>query len=641
MLTLVVSAWSGELRTGPASPSLDLHGASELVSATSAIAAATGPYHGRPVSCSATSALSESCGPRAGMTSLSNSTGGWSNITTSVVPLPSPRFSTMVWDASDGYVLLYGAVYLAPNDSAEQVKDTWSYLNGVWTNLTTEVTGGPPPEPVDPIMAYDPWTSEVILFGGTSTASDNLSLTWTYHALVWTNITATAGTPPSPRWLPVFVADLASHQMILYGGETPTTDRGHDDTWLFSGTTWSNISGSVGTSPPELAFDQGVYDPAESGILVVGTNYAGPPYYADTFLFTGGEWHNLTGAESGNVPMLEIPALGYVSSTSTVLAVASIETLPGTGGQSLYPVEWSFAAGNWTNITAAGDVPGSGSAATVTTLPSGALLMFGGEATSGAITQWMYAYSTGPTAPSVTATPAVTDVGSAINILGSFSGGLAPFQTSIAFGDGGSDNDNLSASHAYSSAGLETIKFNITDLTGRSASATTTVTVNPALNGLAIHATPVNATVGGNVNFTSTISGGTPPYSTTWTFGDGTTALTPTAIHSFAHNGTFEVHLVVSDAVGKSINATLAIVVTAASPSSSGTNESELYLLIGLAVAVVVVLAVIAVVLRRRRPPPTQAGPIATAAPTIPQGPLGNPPTGTPAPSPSDGSPRS
>jgi hypothetical protein len=546
----------------------------------------------------------------------------------------------MVWDASDGYVLLYGAFYLATNNSEEQVKDTWSYLNGVWTNLTTQVTGGPPPEPVDPVMAYDPWTLEVVLFGGTSIASDNLSLTWTYHALVWTNITATAGTPPSPRWLPVFVPDLASHQMILFGGETPTTDRGHDDTWLFSGTTWSNISGAVGTSPPELAFVQGVYDPAESGILVVGTNYAGPPYYANTFLFTGGDWHNLTAAESGNVPMLEIPAMGYVTSSSTVLAVASIETLPGTGGQSFYPVEWSFSAGNWTNITAAGGVPGSGSAATVATLPTGALLMFGGESASATLTQWMYAYATGPTAPSVTAAPSATDVGSAINVSASFSGGLAPFQTTIEFGDGGYQNGSLSTSHTYTSAGIETVKFNITDLAGKSASATTTVTVNPSLSGLAIHASPTNATVGGNVNFTSTISGGTPPYTSAWTFGDGATSAALTTMHAFAQTGTFEVHLVVSDAVGKSINATLGFVVTAASSSSSGTSGTELYVIIGLALAAVVVIAVIAVVLRRRRPPAPQVPPTATDAATIPLGPLGTPAGGTPSPhpSPSDGS---
>src|SRR5580658_5944390 len=214
MLGLVLGSWSGELRTGPADSSPNLYGASELVSAISAITAPSGPNHGNPVTCSATSSLSESCGPRTTTTPRSTSSPSWSNITSRVVPLPSPRFSTMVRDASDGYVLLYGAFYLATNNSEEQVKDTWSYLNGVWTNLTTQVTGGPPPEPVDPVMAYDPWTSEVVLFGGTSTASENLSLTWTYHALVWTNITATAGTPPSPRWLPVFVADLASHQMI-------------------------------------------------------------------------------------------------------------------------------------------------------------------------------------------------------------------------------------------------------------------------------------------------------------------------------------------------------------------------------------------------------------------------------------------
>jgi PKD domain len=632
LFVVMVGFGMGEHSSNPVTPPIDALGVHQLASAISAIGDPQGPGHGAAISCSATSPLAASCSLGSATLRPSASGPAWSNITAAVVPLPSPRFSTMVWDAADGYVLLYGAFALLSNHSEQQVKDTWTYLNGTWTNLTSEVTGGPPPEPIDPTMAYDPWTSQVVLFGGTSIASENLSLTWTYHARVWTNITPTAGTPPAPRWLPVFVADLASQQMILTGGEAPATDHGFDDTWLFTGTAWSNISGAVGSSPPDLALANGVYDPAESGILLVGTNYAGPPYVADTFLFTGGAWHNLTSSEAGNVPALEVPAMGYVASTATVLAVASIEALPGTGGQAFYPVEWSFTAGNWTNITASNTVPASGSAATLTTLPSGALLMFGGEDVGTDLTQWMYAYSAGPSGIQVTASPSTVDAGTATNLSASFSGGLAPFHTTFEFGDGGSSTGTLSTSHAYATAGTETVQFNVTDLTGRTATGSTTVTVNAAPSGLAIHADPTSPTVGEAVNFTSTVTGGTPPYTGAWNFGDASTAVATEVAHPFTSTGTFSVHLVVTDADGKSVNATLELVVTAATSGSNSTSGSETYLILGLVLVAIVAIAVAVLVLRRRRPPTastTASGPGETA---VPSGPLGSPPPNVPNP---------
>jgi PKD repeat protein len=604
LLALVVGSWGLGAHPDAVAGSLAGLGTEELQSAISSLEKAKGPANGLPLTCDAVSSGVSSCGVRA--STASNL--GWSNITTRVVPLPSPRLTVMTWDASDDYVLLYGGAYFTSN-GGQQVADTWSYVNGTWTNLTSLVAGGPPPTPIIPSMAYDPWTSEVILFGGESIANYNLSLTWTYHARIWTNITASVGIPPSPRIDATFLADAASHQMILFGGAYGASGGGsgsfHDDTWLFSGTTWSNISGAVGSSPPPLYAPRGAYDPAESGIVLLGTNFEGPPYFADTYLFAGGVWHNLTPTEAGGSPLLDFPAMGYVAATSSILAVASVQFASASGADVSYPVEWEFSAGNWTNVTQSGSFPDSGSGAAVATDPSGALLLFGGDSYLDFFTQWMYAYASAPSAVGVTATPSALDVGSSTNFSAVFSGGLSPFQTTLTFGDGGSVNGTPTASHAYALPGTYSVDFNVTDFVGQSATGTTTVTVNPAPSGAVIRVDPASPSVGTNVNFTSSVTGGTPPFTSIWSFGDGSTATTNMATHSFSTSGTFAVNVTVTDTDGRSANTSLALTVVASGSGATPTGGTVFYLVIAAAFILIVVAAVIVVMRRRKRSPPT------------------------------------
>ena len=467
-------------------------GAFELQSAETSLSGAQGPAAGVPLTCTSTASGSATCD--ASSSSVRPVTAGpeWSNISTKVVPSPNGRFTTMVWDAADGYVLLYGGAGYNTSGDTIVLTDTWSYLNGVWTNLTHEITGGPPPAAEDATLAYDPWTSEAVLFGGFTLKNYNLSLTWTYHNKVWANITSTAGTPPSPRVVPIFVADLASKQMILFGGINESFGFSQSNTWLFTGTTWSNITGTVGTSPPPLAGASGAYDPAESGIVVWGTILEGSQAAGLTFLFAGGTWHNLTTSEEGVVPTTDLAAVGYYGPTSSLIAVASVE-YDSAGIGNYAPVMWSFSDGNWTNITSSGLVPASGSVAAVATDPSGAVLMFGGATAiseASDLSQWMYAYSAGPSSVQVAATPSAVDAGNSTTLSATFSGGLSPYQTNLSYGDGQFVVGASSGSHTYSTAKTYTVSFSVTDFTGAAASGSTSVTVNLPPSAVVIHATP-------------------------------------------------------------------------------------------------------------------------------------------------------
>ncbi len=526
----------------------------------------------------------------------------------------------MVWDASDGYVLLFGGTSLTSYFS-----DTWTYSNGVWTNVTASLSGGSPPNVDTPGLTYDPWTGVVLLFGGFTASSDNLSLTWSYHDGTWTNLTSTAGTPPAPRTSPVFVADLASHEMILYGGSDRPNGIAYTDTWLFSGSTWSNITGTVGSSPPAMGIS-GAFDPAESGILIFG--FTGTvPVLGYTYVFTEGHWRNLTANLTVPTPLLEFGRSVYFAPAQTLLVVASIAFVSSTGGAVAFPEVWGFTDGNWTNLTGNGPIPASGTLAAGAADGSGAVLIFGGYAALGIDTQWMYAYSNPPGGAALTATPAALDAGGRVDFTSSFSGGLAPYFVNISFGDGTPPGPGPNTTHLYVDVGTHQAELNVSDLLDRAATATATVVVNADPSGLSIQPIPPSPSVGATVNFSAAFSGGTPPYTSDWQFGDGSTSAAVSPSHLYARAGTYTVNLTITDTDGRMVNASTTIHVAGASSSSSG--SSPLWIYAALVVLFAVVAIVAAVVLRRRRRPPMAADGTAaeSGSPAPPPGVAGPPPS--------------
>lgn len=172
-----------------------------------------------------------------------------------------------------------------------------------------------------------------------------------------------------------------------------------------------------------------------------------------------------------------------------------------------------------------------------------------------------------PPAPllSIAASPLQGDAPLNVSFTSTITGGTPPYTYAWSFGDGGT-NSTANPSHLYTAAGPYVAILVATDGTGARRSASINITVNRAL-AVSVTPRPASGPIPLQTLFNASVSGGTPPYSFRWSFGDGNTSTQASANHTFERAGTFNVTLTVRDSAGASASSTVQVVV---SPSGSG-----------------------------------------------------------------------
>jgi PKD repeat protein len=153
-----------------------------------------------------------------------------------------------------------------------------------------------------------------------------------------------------------------------------------------------------------------------------------------------------------------------------------------------------------------------------------------------------------------------------VSFTGSATGGTAPYSYSWNFGDGSAVSTQQNPSHSYASAGTYTATLTVTDSSSpaKTATSSVTTTVSAVGNPLAASASaqPTSGQVPLNVAFTGTATGGSPPYSYSWNFGDGSAASSQQSpSHTYSTAGTYTATLTVTDSAAKT--ATSSVTVTA------------------------------------------------------------------------------
>lgn len=427
----------------------------------------------------------------------------WHNVTPSLQPWPRGS-ATMVYDAADGYVLLFGG-----NNQA-YYNDTWTFKAGVWTNITSNPS---PPARTLAGMAYDAKDHYVLLYGG-SGISGYLGDTWAFSGGKWRELSSVS--PPGVRGSPMMTYDVVDNAVVLFGGYNSVSGA-LGDTWEFSGGVWSQLSPSI--SPTARWSGTMNYDSTDGYVLLfAGRNSIG--LLDDTWAFSGGSWRQLT-------PNMSPPARAYSAMTFDGTG-GSITLFGGCSpcGATPHSLDdtWKFVGGNWTNCTPSiSPQPRSGSALTYDVPDGYAILFSGGEPGAVYDDTWInYGF---PHTTQIHKSPSSTDVLQNIYLnVSKPVGGIAPYtylwsESSSSLGCTFVNASTISCSPKSAGSSFY-LGLTVTDAEGASISEDSALfVVNSALS--AGPPIPMKSIIDASQYLTlmSNVTGGTPPYSYTWIAG--------------------------------------------------------------------------------------------------------------------------
>jgi hypothetical protein len=155
--------------------------------------------------------------------------GVWHRLPTS--PLAPRAGMHMVYDPVNRYMMFTGGAVLTRTGTSVGQHDTWSYVGGIWTKLQTR--GAPPVLSEGGCLAWDARSGFAVLFGGEESVTEG-NQTWRYSSDVWTNLTGSLGVTPPLRGNCGIAFDPADHYLFMFGGDTPAPNYAYyNDSWRF------------------------------------------------------------------------------------------------------------------------------------------------------------------------------------------------------------------------------------------------------------------------------------------------------------------------------------------------------------------------------------------------------------------------
>jgi len=259
------------------------------------------------------------------------------------------------------------------------------------------------------------------------------------------------------------------------------------------------------------------------------------------------------------------PAAGYPVSLNAT----------SSGGTAPYTFAWTFGDGtNGTDNPAIHTFASGGSYNVTVTIKDSA----------GALVRTykiIYVNLPYPPQPAFTWTPTTVFAGETVFFDGSTSSdpdGVIVAQV-WQLGEGRSQT-GIGVLHTYSSPGVYEVSLSVTDDSGITVIKPMAVWVHPAL-ALTVSSNSTQGVAPVGVSFSTQVSGGQSPYTSSWDFGDGLTSTRPNPIHNYTIPRVYRVEVTMTDSLGHTASQVMNITVIARPVELSFLGLSETTLKVG------------------------------------------------------------
>ena len=294
----------------------------------------------------------------------------WSQQSPATSP-PVRLGATMAYDPGTNQVVLFGG----QGSNGNTLNDTWTWNGTTWTQLSPATS---PPSREDAAMAYDTNSGQLVLFGGLNNNGNGTSFlgdTWTWNGTTWTQLSP--ATSPQARFYATMAYDPGSGQVVLFGGETVNSNFYVGDTWTWNGTTWTQQNPA--TSPPSRGTAAMAYDATSGQLLLFGGdgNGTGFLFLNDTWTWSGTTWTQLSPATSP--PLTGQAVMAYDANSGQLVLFGGTNN----EGLNILGDTWTWNGTTWIQQTPVTSPEARYSAAMAYDPSSGLVVLFGGASNSG------------------------------------------------------------------------------------------------------------------------------------------------------------------------------------------------------------------------------------------------------------------
>jgi hypothetical protein len=273
--------------------------------------------------------------------------------------------------------LTNGDSYIFGGSAANQVgTSATSALMGPVTppggDWTQDIPAGAPSPRATASEAWDPATGQLILFGGGACGGSTCTVTndtWSWTGTTWTQLAPTASPPPMAEASLAY--DPSAGQLVLFGGIDANGDS-LSGTWIWSGSNW--IEESPISSPPARHGAVLGYDSTTDQLILFGGSDTDSitPMTADTWAWNGTDWTQL--APSTLPPPLYAATMDWDSSSGQLILFGGTTNGTYNGTNET----WAWTGTNWSELAPASSPPARLRASMAMDPASGQLILFGG-----------------------------------------------------------------------------------------------------------------------------------------------------------------------------------------------------------------------------------------------------------------------